>query len=152
VAARWRALLPPLAAFAAYAVWVAVRPAATADDNLRVVLERGTRSSAPRRAGWALAAAFGAGEFLAEAWAGALLLFWWKASAARHPGRNRRRAGLGGWLRRVAGGKPDAWMVGAYLATFLLWPFYDQMTRFLFPCSRCCCYMRSPPPRRCCAC
>jgi hypothetical protein len=24
-------------------------------------------------------------------------------------------------------------MAAAYLATFLLWPFYDQMTRFLFP-------------------
>ena len=34
---------------------------------------------------------------------------------------------------RFVAGKPDAWMVAAYLATFLVWPFYDQMSRFLFP-------------------
>jgi hypothetical protein len=39
-------------------------------------------------------------------------------------------AGLG---IRLAAGRADGWMVGAYVATFLVWPFYDQMTRFLFP-------------------
>ena len=30
-------------------------------------------------------------------------------------------------------GRHDAWIAAAYLATLLIWPFYDQMGRFLFP-------------------
>jgi hypothetical protein len=40
---------------------------------------------------------------------------------------------LAGIALRLRAGKADAWMMAGYLATFLLWPFYDQMGRFLFP-------------------
>jgi hypothetical protein len=40
---------------------------------------------------------------------------------------------LAGLVLRIAAGKADAWMLAGYFATFLVWPFYDQMTRFLFP-------------------
>jgi hypothetical protein len=34
---------------------------------------------------------------------------------------------------RLRAGKADGWIMAGYLATFLAWPFYDQMGRFLFP-------------------
>jgi hypothetical protein len=40
---------------------------------------------------------------------------------------------LAGITLRLRAGKADGWMMAGYLATFLLWPFYDQMGRFLFP-------------------
>ncbi|HEX5476623.1 MAG TPA: hypothetical protein VFX09_02100, partial [Burkholderiales bacterium] len=40
---------------------------------------------------------------------------------------------LGGLVLRLRDGRADAWVMAAYLATYLLWPFYDQMGRFLFP-------------------
>jgi hypothetical protein len=71
---------------------------------------------------------------VAEAWAGSLLIFWVEGHPARLvlAGAAGVLAAAGLALRFVAG-KADAWMAAAYIATFLLWPFYDQMTRFLFP-------------------
>jgi hypothetical protein len=40
---------------------------------------------------------------------------------------------LAGLVQRLLAGKADGWMMAAYLAVFLIWPFYDQMGRFLFP-------------------
>jgi hypothetical protein len=42
-------------------------------------------------------------------------------------------AALAGLTMRIAQGKADGWMMAAYLATYVVWPFHDQMTRFVFP-------------------
>jgi hypothetical protein len=132
---RAKAALPALAAGAAYGLWVLARPAGTADDYLRIVMER---SQSVLHADSALAAfalsLLRQARSMAEAWTGSLLIFWVEGSPARVV-----LAGAAGVLAvaglalRFLAGKADAWMAAAYLATFLLWPFYDQMTRFLFP-------------------
>jgi hypothetical protein len=71
---------------------------------------------------------------VAEGWVGSLLLFWVEG----HPLRAILAGTVGGLalaglVLRLAAGKADGWMMGAYLAVFLVWPFYDQMGRFLFP-------------------
>ena len=126
---------PAFAGIAAYGVWVLLRPAETADVNVRFMVERGHAIFASPD----MLAALGAGmarqaKAFAEAWIGALMVFW-------VPGRMVPVAiasalgalSLAGLLARLGTGKLDAWMTAAYLLTFLLWPFYDQMTRFLFP-------------------
>jgi hypothetical protein len=135
LSARARAALPALAATAAYAAWVLLRPAETSDDYLRIVLER-THAILAAGNPWQ---AFGfsvmrQANALAEAWTGALLLFWVEG----RPVRVLLAGSIGllalvGMAVRLASGKADGWMIAAYLATFLVWPFYDQMTRFLFP-------------------
>lgn len=125
-----RALAPVLAALAAYAVWVLLRPAQTTDVNMAIALEHVRTLSAE---GFAAILARQANS-IAEAWTGALLLFWVEGQPLRVA-----LAGIVGGLAligmalRLAARKPDAWMSAAYLATFLIWPFQDQMTRFLFP-------------------
>jgi hypothetical protein len=125
-----RALAPVLAALAAYAAWVLLRPAQTADVNIAIALEHLRTVSAE---GFAALLARQANS-IAEAWTGALLLFWVEGQPLRVA-----LAGVVGGLAlvgmalRFAARKPDAWMAAAYLATFLIWPFQDQMTRFLFP-------------------
>ncbi len=134
-AARAGALLPALAAFVAYAAWVLVRPSGTSDDYMRIVAER---LSAIWLAASPLAAAAQSiarqANSIAAAWVGALMLFWVEGQ----PLRPLLAAAVGvlalaGLVVRFAARKADAWMLAAYLATFLVWPFYDQMTRFLFP-------------------
>jgi hypothetical protein len=132
---RAQALLPALFAAFAYAAWVLMRPAETADDYMRIVFERGQAIFAADNPWAALGYSFlRQANSLAEAWVGALLLFWVEGRPLRVV-----LAGVVGALAaagialRLAAGKPDAWMTAAYLATFLVWPFYDQMTRFLFP-------------------
>jgi hypothetical protein len=126
--------MPVLFALAAYAAWILARPAVP-DTNAGLALDR----LAVLRASAEPWSAFAAGVArqamaMAEAWAGSLLLFWVEGQAARPA-----LAGLVGMLAlaglawRFVAGKADAWMVGAYLLVYLLWPFYDQMTRFLFP-------------------
>jgi hypothetical protein len=126
---------PALAAIAAYAAWVSLRPAGTSDDYMHIVLERAHGMMAAPNP---LAAVGGSlmrqANALGEAWVGALMLFWVQGRAV--PAVLASLLGLvalAGLGVRFAQGKADAWMLGAYLGTFLLWPFYDQMTRFLFP-------------------
>ena len=132
---RWHAVGPAFAAFAAYALWVLLRPAATADDYARIVIEQ---ADMYLRAQSFLASA---GESLskqanavAEGWIGSLMLFWVEG----RPARVVLAAAVGclalaGMALRLLDGKADAWMTAGYLATFLVWPFYEQMGRFLFP-------------------
>lgn len=125
-----RALLPALAAIVAYGAWVLLRPAQTGDVNMAIALEHVRTLSAEGFAGILVRQASSIGE----AWTGALLLFWVEGRPVRVV-----LAGVVGALAltgmglRFAARKPDAWMSSAYLATFLVWPFQDQMTRFLFP-------------------
>lgn len=133
--ARARALLPALVAAIAYAAWTLLRPAGTSDDYMRVVFERGQAILAAENP-WA-AVSFSLlrqANALAEAWAGALLLFWVEGRPLRLVLAGAVGVlALAGMALRLVASKPDAWMMAGYLATFLLWPFYDQMTRFLFP-------------------
>jgi hypothetical protein len=130
-----RAALPAAAAIAAYGAWVLLRPAETADSYARIVLDHGgvfLGSESP-------VAAIGASLWrqvnaVGEGWVGSLLLFWVEGRPAR-PLLACAIGGLAlaGMAMRLFSGKPDAWMMAAYVATLLAWPFYDQMGRFLFP-------------------
>jgi hypothetical protein len=120
---RVRLLLPAAVAIAAYAAWLLVRPAATADVNVAFLSDYGWRPNFTRQA-----------HSIAEAWIGSLLLYWVEDRPLR-----TALAGAAGLLSlaglalRLRAGKADAWIMAAYVATFLLWPFYDQMGRFIFP-------------------
>ncbi|HXZ86399.1 MAG TPA: hypothetical protein VEI82_13030, partial [Myxococcota bacterium] len=83
---RGRALaaLPAVAALAAYGAWVLLRPAATADDYLRIV---GERSASILHAS-SLLGALGASvarqaSSMLDAWIGSLLIFWVEGSPVR---------------------------------------------------------------------
>jgi hypothetical protein len=134
-ALRARAALPAAAAVAAYLAWVFVRPAATADSYARIVLEHGsTLLAAANPLATIGASLLRQANAVGEAWVGSLLLFWVEG----HPVRPLIAGALGclalaGITLRLSAGKADGWMMAGYLATFLLWPFYDQMGRFLFP-------------------
>jgi hypothetical protein len=132
-AQRISGALPALAAVVAYAVWITVRPGVIADPNAGAAADRFAEIlAAPSPAG-ALAAGLARQALaMAEAWTGSLMLFWVEGAHARPAvaALVGVLALVGLCLRRA---RPDAWMVGAYLGTYLLWPFYDQMTRFLFP-------------------
>jgi hypothetical protein len=127
-------LIPVLAAVLAYAAWTLMRPAGTSDDYLRILLERsqGLLSSAGASA---IAAGLGRqANAVAEGWIGSVLLFWVEGRPVRVALAALIGAlALGGMLLRIRAGKVDGWIMAAYLATFLVWPFYDQMGRFLFP-------------------
>jgi len=132
---RAKAALPALVAGAAYGLWMLARPASTPDDYLRIVVER---SQSVLHADSALAAfalsLLRQARSMAEAWTGSLLLYWVEGSPARVALAGAAGVlALAGLAMRFIAGKADAWMAAAYLTTFLLWPFYDQMTRFLFP-------------------
>jgi len=132
-AMKLRELVPVLAAFAAYGLWVLLRPAATEDNYARIALANsGAFFSSPfATAGASLLRQANA---MAEGWIGSLLLYWVEGRPVR-----LLLAGavgvlaLAGMALRVRDGRPDGWMVAGYLATLLAWPFYDQMGRFLFP-------------------
>lgn len=133
--ARLRAAAPGLAAVAAYLAWTVLRPAEIVDSNAALAGER-MRSIAGSGEPWAVLAGGIARqiEAMAEAWAGALLLFWVEGQPVRPLlAASVGLLALGGLAHRFVAGKADAWMVTAYLVLYLLWPFYDQMTRFLFP-------------------
>ncbi len=133
--ARAQALIPALAAAVAYGAWLLLRPAETPDSYARILSEHG---QGLRSSGDALAAA-GASllrqmNAVAEGWIGSLLIYWVEG----RPARIALAAAIGGlalagMVLRLRAGKADAWIVAAYLATYLIWPFYDQMGRFLFP-------------------
>jgi hypothetical protein len=132
---RVRLAMPAVWAIAAYGAWVLLRPAATADSYAHIVQEHGTvflGSGNP-------VAAMGASllrqaNALGEAWVAAMLLFWVEGQPLR-PALAGTIGGLSlaGLTMRFIAGRADAWMTAGYLATLLLWPFYDQMGRFLFP-------------------
>jgi hypothetical protein len=132
---RWRSLMPVVIAFAAYASWVAVRPAATSDSYAQIIGERaqlylGAQGPVAALAGLLLRQA----HAMAEAWIGLLMLYWVEGSPLRALlACAIGLLALGGLGWRFVQGKPDAWMLAAYVATYLIWPFDDQMERFLFP-------------------
>lgn len=133
--AKARDALPAVAAVAANGIWVLLRPAATTDSYAQIVLEHGGQFLGAGNP----AAAFGASllrqaNAIGEAWVAALLVFWVEGAPLR-PLLAGAVGGLAlaGLAMRLVAGKADAWMSAAYLATLLIWPFYDQMGRFLFP-------------------
>ncbi len=134
--ARLREMTPMLSAFAAYGLWVMVRPSLTEDEYARIALERGQGFlEGPAGVGASLAAGLlRQANALAEGWVGTLMLFWVEGQPTRFA-----LCGLVGVLAlagvviRLRRGRADAWMMTAYLATLLAWPFHEQMGRFLFP-------------------
>jgi hypothetical protein len=135
-ALRVRAALPAAAALAAYLAWMLLRPAVTGDGGYAlIVAEHGgafLKAENPFAAiGASLLRQAGA---VGEAWVGSLLLFWVEGRPVRTLlGGAVGCLALAGLTLRFYAGKADAWMMAGYLATFLAWPFYDQMGRFLFP-------------------
>jgi len=134
-AARLRASAPAAAAIAMYLVWVLVRPAVTADVNARFVLAHGGAFLGADNPLAAIGASLlRQANAIGEAWVGSVLLFWVEGRPVRALLAGALGfAALAGIALRLAAGKADAWMMAGYLATFLAWPFYDQMGRFLFP-------------------
>jgi hypothetical protein len=127
---RVRLLLPVLCGFMAYGAWVMLRPSDVADANTRLLREH-AQAFRLADAGSLLATQARA---IAEAWVGSLMLFWVEGAMARVLLAGAVGAlALAGLVMRFLAMKADAWMVAAYLATFLAWPFYDQMMRFIFP-------------------
>ena len=130
---RMTRALPALGAVFAYAAWIVVRPTGVADLNAGEAAARfDALLAAPSP--WSAVASGVVRQALSmsEAWTGSLMLFWVEGK----PVRPVLAALIG--LLSLAGlclrlDKADAWMIGAYLITYLLWPFYDQMTRFVFP-------------------
>jgi hypothetical protein len=133
---RVRAALPALAAVIAYGLWILLRPSMTEDDYARIVLERGQGFlDGPGGIFASLAASLlRQANALAEGWVGTLTLFWVEGQPLRP-----LLAGmvgvfaLAGLAIRLSRGHVDGWMMAAYLATLLAWPFHEQMGRFLFP-------------------
>lgn len=130
-----RLLAPVAAAGLAYAAWIALRPDQTADVNAGLAASwlHGVFSSPSPVGAVADSIARQAGA-LKDAWVGAILLFWVEGQ----PARPLIAGALGvlaiaGLVLRLLAGRPDPWMVLAYLGVHLAWPLYDQMTRFLFP-------------------
>src|SRR6185503_11830602 len=71
---------------------------------------------------------------LAEGWISGLTLFWVEGQPLRPALAGVIGAfALAGLVIRLRRGAADGWMMAAYLATLLAWPFYDQMGRFIFP-------------------
>jgi hypothetical protein len=130
---RVKRAVPALGAFASYALWLLVRPTGVPDANAGAAADRLAELLAAPSPWSALAAGLARQALaMAEAWTGSLMLFWVEGSIARPT----LAAAIGvlalvGLCIRYR--KADAWMVGAYLGVYLVWPFYDQMTRFLFP-------------------
>jgi hypothetical protein len=132
---KLHAAAPALVAIVAYAAWMLVRPAATTDSYARILLDN---AAALGSAGdpWSVLGGSVVRRLNAmfEGWLGSLLVFWVEG----RPVRTALAGGVGllalaGMVLRIRAGKPDGWMTAAYLAMYLVWPFYDQMGRFLFP-------------------
>jgi uncharacterized membrane protein YfbV (UPF0208 family) len=127
--------MPGLLALVAYAAWALVRPAEATDINAFAAGDR-IREIAASAQPLSLLAAGTMRQLhaMGEAWTAALLLFWVEGQPARPLLAAVAGAlALGGLVQRFAAGRADAWIAAAYLGLYLLWPFQDQMTRFLFP-------------------
>jgi hypothetical protein len=134
--ARMRAAAPALIAFAAYGLWVLLRPVQTQDDYARLVIEKSQGLLAGPGGFWAALAAslVRQANAIAEGWAGSLLVYWVEGQPLRFALAGAvGMLALAGMAIRLLRGKADGWMSAAYLATLLAWPFYEQMERFLFP-------------------
>lgn len=135
LSARLYRMAPAFAAVLAYALWMSLRPAGVADDYARI-MDEGVRGLLTSEARWVALATLLARQANAifEAWLGSLLLFWVEG---RHVNVALAAVvgllALGGLAQRLRQGEADGWMMVAYLLTYLFWPFYDQMTRFIFP-------------------
>ena len=127
-----RILVPTLIAAGAYTVWSLVGPDPDvtyidlAVDNYRAVLE-----SDDHELGTYLARNVAT---VASAWMNALLIFWREPSELRF----LIAALLGifamtGTLLRARQAKLDALYVLCYLAVIVIWPFRNEMPRFLYP-------------------
>jgi hypothetical protein len=132
---RAKAMLPALAAVLAYGAWVLLRPAATTDSYARLLLDNAAALGASADP-WSAARAILGRQLhaIGEGWIGSLLIYWVEG----RPARTILAAAVGvlalaGLALRLKERKADGWMTGAYLVLFLVWPFYDQMGRFLFP-------------------
>ena len=128
---KLHAAMPALVALLAYAAWMLIRPVGAPDDYLRLVAER---SQSLAGLDSLAASLMRQANAVAQAWIGSLLLFWVEGRPLRVALAGA--AGvlcLAGVILRLRAGKPDGWIMAGYLATFLAWPFYDQMGRFLFP-------------------
>jgi hypothetical protein len=133
--ARLRRAAPALLPFLAYGAWVVLRPAATADDYARIGAESLAELLRSGH-GWSILAARMSHDVQAmgQSWIGAFMLFWveerplpWILAGVLG------LAALAGLALRLRQGRADGWILAAYLATFLVWPFPGQMARFLFP-------------------
>ena len=135
IASRARAALPAVAAMASYLVWVLLRPSGPTDSYARIVAEHASAFFGAENPLAAIGASLiRQANAVGEAWVGSLLLFW----VEDRPLRSLLAGALGGLALaglalRIAAGKADGWMMAGYFATFLIWPYYDQMGRFLFP-------------------
>lgn len=124
---KLRLATPALVALLAYGAWIALRPASVADENLRLLLERQPWRDLAATLGTQLRA-------VAEAWIGSLVVFWVDGQPLRLLLAGvLGAAALAGLALRLRAGKADGWMMAAYFALYLGWPFADQMERFLFP-------------------
>ncbi len=129
------AALPALAAVAAYAVWVLLKPGEGGDGYARILSDYAARLGAAANPLALIGASLHRqAAAIGEGWLGSLLVFWVEG----RPVRTALAVAVGvlalaGLVLRVIAGKADGWMIAAYLLMFLVWPFYDQMGRFLFP-------------------
>ncbi|HEX2567776.1 MAG TPA: hypothetical protein VHL85_13025, partial [Burkholderiales bacterium] len=126
--------MPALIAFAAYGLWVILRSSESSDSNAAIVIGGARALLSPEALGSIGRILARQATAIGQAWTGSLMVYW-------VPGRPVPVAvaallgalALAGLGLRLARGKGDAWIAAGYLATFLVWPFYDQMGRFLFP-------------------
>ena len=134
--ARLQAAAPAVAALAAYGLWVLVQPSHAGGDYASVLSEKGqSLFGGPAGIGEALAASLWRQvNAIAEGWAGSLLVYWVEGRPLRFALAGAVGVlALAGMALRMRRGRADGWMSAAYLATLLVWPFYEQMERFLFP-------------------
>ncbi len=134
-AERLKLATPSAVAAAPIPAWLLLRAGEAHDPNLPVLQDL-WQSLLAGRFPWS---EYGASmlrqlQAFTDAWTGALLLYWLEGQ----PPRVLLAEALGvlalaGLALRLRSGRPDAWMASAYLVTYLLWPFYDQMPRFLYP-------------------
>jgi len=132
---RWRPLVPAAVALAAYVLWAELRPSVTSEGYLQIVAGRAHRYLDAENPVVALAGLlWQQADAMAQAWIGSLMVYWVEGSPLRAVlACAIGLLGLGGLAWRFLQGRPDAWMLAAYVLTYLLWPFDDQMERFLFP-------------------
>ena len=135
LAARGRLLLPFSVAAIGFGVWLLLRPEKTYDPNAPVLYDL-AQSLLRGEFPWA---AYGASilrqaNAYLEAWTGLFLLYWFEGQPPRVLLTEAvGLLALAGWALRLRAARPDAWLMAGYLVTYLLWPFYDQMARFILP-------------------